>query len=309
MDASFFTAAVVAGTPLLYAILGEVITEKAGNLNLGVEGMMLIGAVIGFKVALITQSPWLALEGAMIAGGIAALIYALLTVSLRANQVVTGLTLTIFGTGFSSFMGKNLMGEVVPDNIKLAFADFPLPLLSHIPVLGQVFFNQGILVYGGYIATILAGLYLYNTQSGLNLRAVGENTAAADAAGIKISLYKYIHIIIGGVLCGLAGAYLSLVYIPSWQENVTAGRGWIAVALVIFCKWNPYRVLVGAFLFGGLDIIGFRLQKYSFYISQYLIDMLPYLVTIIILIVVSARKSISGLPPANLGDSYFREER
>jgi len=140
MDASFFTAAVVAGTPLLYAILGEVITEKAGNLNLGVEGMMLIGAVVGFKVALITQNPWLALGGAMIAGGIAALIYALLTVSLRANQVVTGLTLTIFGTGFSSFMGKNLMGEVVPDNIKLAFADFPLPLLSHIPVLGQVFF-------------------------------------------------------------------------------------------------------------------------------------------------------------------------
>ncbi len=309
MDISFFTAAVVAGTPLLYAILGEVITEKAGMLNLGIEGMMLMGAVIGFKTALLTANPCLALAGAMAAGALGAMIFGILTVSLRANQIVAGLTLTIFGTGFSSFMGQGLMGEVIPESIKLFFSDFKIPLLGDIPFIGQIFFNQGILVYAGYLITIFAGLYMYKTRIGLNLRAVGENTAAADAAGIKVSLYKYIHILIGGVLCGLAGAYLSLVYIPSWQENVTAGRGWIAVALVIFCRWNPYRVFAGAFLFGGLDIIGFRIQKFDFHISQYMIDMLPYVVTIIILILVSVRKASSGTPPASLGTSYFREEK
>ena len=309
MDISFFAAAVVAGTPLLYAILGELITEKSGQLNLGVEGMMLMGAVIGFKMAIATGNPYMALLGAMAAGGLGALIFAVLTVTLRANQVVSGLTLTIFGTGFASFMGQGLMGEIVPPDMKLFFADFKVPLLGDIPVIGQIFFSQGMLVYTGYILTIIAGLYLYRTQIGLNLRAVGENTAAADAAGINVSLYKYIHVIIGGILCGLAGAYLSLVYIPSWQENVTAGRGWIAVALVIFCKWNPYRVMMGAFLFGGLDIIGFRIQKYDFNISQYIIDLLPYVVTIIILILVSVRKSHSGSAPASLGESYFREER
>ena len=309
MDISFFTAAVVAGTPLLYAILGELITEKAGQLNLGVEGMMLMGAVVGFKTALATGNPYLALAGAMAAGGLGALIFAVLTVTLRANQNVAGLTLTIFGTGFSSFMGQGLMGEVVPENMKLFFADFKIPLLGDIPVIGPIFFNQGMLVYSGYIITIIAGLYLFRTQTGLNLRAVGENTAAADAAGINVNLYKYVHILTGGLLCGLAGAYLSLVYIPSWQENVTAGRGWIAVALVIFCRWNPYRVFAGAFLFGGLDILGFRIQKYDIHISQYMIDMLPYLVTIIIMVIVSAKKSSAGSPPGSLGESYFREER
>ncbi|PKL18626.1 MAG: ABC transporter permease [Spirochaetae bacterium HGW-Spirochaetae-5] len=309
MDISFFAAAVVAGTPLLYAILGELITEKSGQLNLGVEGMMLMGAVIGFKMAIITGNPYLALLGAMAAGGFGAIIYAVLTVTFRANQVVSGLTLTIFGTGFASFMGQGLMGEIVPPDMKLFFADFKIPFLGDIPILGQIFFNQGILVYSGYLLTIIAGLYIYRTQIGLNLRAVGENTAAADAAGIHVSLYKYVHVIIGGVLCGLAGAYLSLVYIPSWQENVTAGRGWIAVALVIFCKWNPYRVMMGAFLFGGLDIIGFRIQKFDIHISQYIIDLLPYIVTIVILILVSVRKSHSGSAPASLGVSYFREER
>ena len=245
----------------------------------------------------------------MLAGGLGALIFAILTVTLRANQIVSGLTLTIFGTGFASFMGQGLMGETIPPVMKLYFADFKIPFLGEIPVLGQIFFNQGILVYAGYILTIIAGLYLYRTQTGLNLQAVGENTSAADAAGINVSLYKYVHVIVGGLLCGLAGAYLSLVYIPSWQENVTAGRGWIAVALVIFCKWNPYRVMIGAFLFGGLDIIGFRLQKFDFNISQYIIDLLPYIVTIIILIIVSIRKSHSGSAPASLGVSYFREER
>lgn len=309
MDTSFFAAAIVAGTPLLYAILGEILTERSGLINLGVEGMMLMGAVIGFRAAVATGDPLLALAGAMSAGAFGALIYALLTVTFRANQVVTGLTLTIFGTGFAGFMGQGLMGQVIPESMKLFFSNIRIPLLGSIPYAGDIFFNQGILVYTGYIAVIVSGIYMYNTRFGLNLRAVGENTAAADTAGINVSLYKYVHILIGGILCGLSGAYLSLVYIPSWQENVTSGRGWIAVALVIFCRWNPYRVFIGAFLFGGLDIIGFRLQKYDIMISQYIIDMLPYLVTIIILVIVSMRKNRGGSAPASLGVPYFREER
>ena len=309
MDISFFAAAVVAGTPLLYAILGEILTEKSGMINLGVEGMMLMGAVMGFRTALATGDPLLALAGAMAAGAFGAFIYALLTVTFRANQVVTGLTLTIFGSGFAGFMGQGLMGQVIPDSMKIFFSNIRVPGLGSIPVAGDIFFNQGILVYAGYFCVIIAGIYFYNTRIGLNLRAVGENTAAADTAGINVSLYKYVHILLGGILCGLSGAYLSLVYVPSWQENVTSGRGWIAVALVIFCRWNPYRVFIGAFLFGGLDIIGFRLQKYDIMISQYLIDMLPYLVTIIILVLVSTRKSREGSAPASLGLSYFREER
>ena len=310
MDSSFFAAAIVSGTPLLFAILGEILTEKAGEMNLGVEGMMLIGSVFGFAVGFSTGNPVFALLGAMAAGAVASFIFGFLTITLKANQVVTGLTLTIFGTGFSSFMGKKYVGEIVPDNIKSFFANYPIPGLSKIPFIGEVFFNQGAFVYLGYIVAIATGFYLYKTRMGLNLRAVGENSGAADASGISVSLYKYSHVMAGGALSGLAGAYLSLVYVPAWQENVTAGRGWIAVALVIFCKWNPYNVLMGAFIFGGLDIIGFRLQKFeNLHISQYLIDMLPYLVTIFIIIITSVNKKKESMPPASLGVPYFREDR
>jgi ABC-type uncharacterized transport system permease subunit len=305
----FLEAAIVSGTPLLFATLGEIITERAGNLNLGVEGMMLMGAVSGFYIGLVTQSPGLALLAAMAAGAAGALIYALLTVSLRANQVVTGLALTIFGGGFSGFMGQRLVGEVAPESIKLAFKPFVVPVLGQIPFVGKIFFQQDFFVYLSYLTAILVGLYLYKTRMGLNLRAVGENPAAADAASISVSLYKYVHILLGGALCGLGGAYLSLVYVPAWQENVTAGRGWIAVALVIFATWNPYKALIGAYLFGGLDIIGFRIQGIGFPVSQYMIDMLPYLVTILVLVVVSLKKSKENSPPKGLGIAYFREER
>lgn len=309
MLTTFLAATMVAGTPLLFAILGELITEKAGKLNLGVEGMMLLGAVVSFVAVLHSENPYIALLAAMVAGGGGAAIFGFLTITLRANQVVTGLALTIFGTGVSSFMGKDLMGLVVPENVKLFFKEFKIPLLGDIPVIGEALFNQGIFVYLGYLTVIIIGIYLYNTRFGLYLRAIGENNSASDAAGINITLYKYIHVILGGALCGLAGAYLSLVYVPSWQENVTAGRGWIAVALVIFAKWNPYRALLGAFIFGGLDIVGFRLQKFDIQISQYLIDMLPYLVTIFILVLASIRKNRESAPPKELGNSYFREDR
>jgi len=309
MDTSFFVAAVYAGTPLLFATLGEITTERAGNLNLGVEGMMLMGAVAGFGAGLATSNPLIALLAAMLSGAVGALIYAVLTVTLRANQVVTGLALTTFGTGVASFLGKAYTGKIMTDEFREFFRAKSIPLLSKIPFIGDVFFNQGIFVYLGYFITIVLGIYLYKTRKGLNLRAVGENPSCADAAGINIDLYKYIHILIGGALCGLGGAYLSLVYVPTWQENITAGRGWIAIALVIFCKWNPYLALFGSYLFGGLDIIGFRIQSLEINIPQEIIGMLPYIVTIVVLVIGTARESKENAPPKGLGESYFREER
>lgn len=306
---AFLSAAVVAGTPLLLATLGEIITEKSGNLNLGVEGMMLLGAVFGFMVGLKTSNPILAIAAAALAGAFGACIYGFLTISLKANQVVSGLTLTIFGTGVSSLMGKGLIGQTTPDNIKNFFKPFSVPLLGKIPFIGPVFFRQDSFIYIGYGVAILLGIYLYKTRQGLNLRSVGENPACADAASINVNLYKYLNVLLGGALCGLGGAYLSLVYIPAWQENVTAGRGWIAVALVIFASWNPYKAIAGAYLFGGLDIIGFRFEALTAHVSQYLIDMLPYIVTITVLVIVSMNKSKKNAPPASLGNPYFREER
>lgn len=306
---SFLQAAIIAGTPLLFATLGEIITEKAGNLNLGVEGMMLMGAVMGFQVGYLTNSPVLALAAAALAGAAGALIFAFLTVSLRANQVVSGLALTIFGTGFSGFIGQSLIGLKMSDKFSASFNKIKIPGLGDIPAIGEIFFNHDVLVYLGYITAVVLGIYLYKTSKGLNLRAVGENPAAADAASIRITRYKYVHILLGGALCGIGGAYLSLVHVPVWQENITAGRGWIAVALVIFSAWNPYKAILGAYLFGGLDIIGFRLQGTAIAISQYLFDMTPYLVTIIILVIVSFKKDRKNAPPKALGEPYFREER
>jgi ABC-type uncharacterized transport system permease subunit len=303
---TFLAAAIVAGTPLLFATLGEILIERAGNLNLGVEGMMLMGAVIGFLVGLNTGNVFAALLGAMVAGAFGGLIFAFLTISLRANQVVTGLALATFGSGFSTLIGKQLVGQTAPAAVKSFFRPYSIPIISDIPVIGPIFFKHDAFVYLGYILAVVIGVYLYNTSKGLNLRAIGENPGCADAASINITLYKYVHILLGGALCGLGGAYLSLVYIPNWQENVVAGRGWIAIALVIFSAWNPYRAILGAFL---LDIIGFRLQGAGIQVSQYLVDMLPYLVTITILVIVSMKKSKRNSPPKNLGTPYFREDR
>ncbi len=305
----FLAAAVIAGTPLLFATLGELITEKAGNLNLGVEGMMLMGAVMGFAVGLWTGNPLLAVLGAIAAGAVGSAIYAILTVTLRANQVVTGLTLTIFGGGFASFVGQSFMGTPAPASVKSVFATLEIPLLSKIPVIGPTFFQQDIFIYFGYLITICASLYLWRTKKGLNLKAVGENAAAADASGINVNLYKYVHIILGGALCGLGGAYMSLVTIPVWQENVVAGRGWIAVALVIFASWKPSKALIGSFLFGGLNILGFRLQSMGIHVSQYLVDMIPYAATILIVIISTRKNKKEDMGPADLSIPYFREDR
>ncbi len=305
---SFISAAIVAAIPILYATLGEILSEKVGNLNLGVEGMMLIGAVVGFTAAMSFGSPALALMMAFFAGLLGAAIFALLTVTLRVNQVVTGLTLTIFGTGFAGLMGKPLIGQALPAGFGEAFQPLPIPLLSDIPIIGA-FFNQDIMVYIAYTLVIGMLFFYKKSQIGLNTKAVGENPAAADASGINVTLYKYVNILIGGGLCGLGGTYMAIVYIGIWQENIVAGRGWIAVALVIFASWRPIKAFVGALIFGALGILGFRLQAMGIHVSQYLLDMIPYLATIIIVILSTYKNKKEDQPPKGLSVPYFREDR
>ncbi|WP_070000144.1 ABC transporter permease [Cellulosilyticum sp. I15G10I2] len=305
----FLSAAVIAGTPLLFATLGGILNEKVGNLNLGVEGMMLMGAIAGFMVGFTTNNALLALLGAGMVGALGALIYAVLTVSLHANQVVTGLSLTIFGTGFSGFLGQKMVGQIISDKLKSSLSPIRIPVLSEIPMIGEALFNQSPFVYFGFVSALLIFIYFIFTSWGLNARMVGENPAAADAAGINVNLYKYIHVLAGGAFCGLGGAFLSLVYVPAWQEGITAGRGWIAVALVIFAGWNPLKAILGGFLFGGLDILGFRLQGAGMNVNQFFLDMVPYIVTIVVLVIAGIKKNSLNAPPKGLGIAYFREER
>ena len=303
-----FASAIVVGTPILYATLGEILTEKSGNLNLGVEGMMLIGAVVGFKVGYGSGNPTLAIAAAGAAGAMASLLFGFVTGSLRCNQTITGLTLTIFGTGLANFVGGDSVGQRLPASVVDAFRELPIPGLESIPFIGPVFFRQNVLVYFAYALTAIVAVYLYKTRAGLRLRIVGENPEAADALGISVSLTKYLHVLVSGVLSGIGGAYICCASIPTWQNNIVAGKGWIAVALVIFSRWNPVRALFGTVLFGLLSILGIRLQKYNLPISQYIFGMLPYLMTIVILYIGSFRRNKSG-EPAGLGLSWFRETR
>lgn len=296
----------VAGTPLLFACLGELLSERAGVMNLGVEGMMLIGAVSGFAVTVATQNEWAGFIVAMLAGGLMALIHAFLTITLKANQVVSGLALTIFGTGLSAYLGKPLIGIPAP----ITFKPIDILLFHKIPFLGDIVFKHDWLVYLSLL--FAAGLWfvLYRTKTGLILRAVGENPAAADAAGINVFKVRYFAVIIGGMLSGAAGAYLSLAYAPSWLENMTAGRGWIAVALVIFAMWNPARALIGAYIFGAIDALGFYLQTMGVMVPTFFLKMLPYIFTIIVLIVMTREtKRRRVATPEALGIPYSREER
>ena len=306
---AFLAACVVAGTPLAFATIGELITEKSGSTNLGVEGMMLIGAVMGFICGQKTGSPVLVVLAAALAGAVGALIFAFLTVTLRANQIVVGLTLTIFGTGFSQLIGRPLLGSTIPTTVTDAFSKIAIPGLSKIPVIGPIFFNQDPFVYLSYLVVILASVYMYKTKWGRNMKAVGESNEAADASGINVTLYKYVNILIGGALCGLGGAYLSIVRMPIWQENIVNGRGWIAVALVIFVAWNPIKAFFGSALFGGLSILGLKLQTMGFAFSQYVFDMIPYIATILIVFLATYKNKRESQPPADLGNNYFREER
>lgn len=255
MFLKFLVAAVVAGTPLLYGTVGEIITEKTGHLNLGVEGMMSIGACAGFMFGYMTDSFLAALLAAAIAGGLAGLIYAVLTVTFMANQNVTGLTLTIFGIGIANFIGVMMLSKTpdgtlkLPENITANMRSIHLAGLSDIPVVGSLLFSYNPFVYLGILIAVLCGIYLSKTKKGLDVCAIGENPSAADAAGIKVTKWKYINIILGGAICGIGGAYCSMIINSGvWISNNVGGLGWIAVALVIFASWKPVNAIWGSFV-------------------------------------------------------------
>lgn len=303
---AILATAVTAGTPILFATLGEILAERAGVLNLGLEGVMLVGAVSGFMVTVNSADPWLGVLGAILAGGATAFIHAFLSVTLKANQVVSGLALALFGTGFSGYLGMTLVGLPAPAR----FAPSKLPLLGDLPFIGPVFFNQDWLVYLSYLLVPALWYFLYRTRHGLNLRAVGENPGAADALGINVSLTRYVYVVVGGMLAGVGGAYLSLAYAPSWLENMTAGRGWIALALVIFAAWNPLYALAGAYLFGGVDALSLRMQAMGIDVQPFFLKMLPYIFTILVLIMVTRKATGNRIgAPRSLGLPYDREER
>ena len=317
---SILAVSIQAGTSLVYATVGEIFTERSGILNLGVEGIMIMGAVTSFAAAYHTGSVWVGLAAAMVAGGLLATIHAVLTVSLRADQVVSGLALTIFGTGLASFLGqrlgpegKPLVGLVGPRFPRFADAFFQ-STIAKIPGVGgplTQIFNQDILVYAMFIMVPLASYWIYRTRPGLHLRAVGESPGTADALGIGVSRTRYLYTIFGGMLVALGGAHLSLAYTPGWTENITGGRGWIAIALVIFATWNPYRALIGALLFGGVNAIQFRLQAAGASIPAPFLNMLPYLFTIVVLTIVTVYENVNKrvVAPAALGLPYIRGER
>ncbi|MGH2543061.1 MAG: ABC transporter permease [Ardenticatenaceae bacterium] len=310
---SILAVTIRAGTSLLYATIGEIFAERSGILNLGVEGMMLMGAVSGFAAAYHSQSAWIGVGVALLIGMLLAAIHAFLTVTLRADQVVSGLALTIFGAGLASFLGQRLG----PGGMPLVglqgprFEPITVPGLSQIPVVGPALFDQDVLSYLLYLFVPLATYYLYRTRPGLNLRAVGENPRAADAMGLDVARIRYVYTLLGGALAGLGGAHLSLAYTPGWTENLTGGRGWIAIALVIFALWDPARAVIGALLFGGINAIQFRMQAAGTTIPASFLNMLPYLFTILVMIGITVYERLSRAlgAPAALGLPYYREER
>jgi simple sugar transport system permease protein len=308
MESAFIFIAkitIASSMAVLYATLGEIFTERSGVLNLGVEGMMLIGALTAFAATATFQSLWLGTLTAMLIGGCFALIHGFFVITLRVNQVVSGLALTLFGIGLSNFVGRPFIGK-----LSLKFEPFGLSPLDKIPVVGPIFFNQSALVYPAYLLVPLAYYFLFKTRYGLQLRAVGENPSAADTVGISVFSIRYFYTFIGGALAGLGGAYLSLAYTPGWKEQMTGGQGWIAIALVIFAMWDPLKAAAGALLFGFINAFQFYCQAAGLtLIPSYILQMLPYLFTIGVLAVIThwkSAKKAAGAPEA-LGVPFERE--
>ncbi len=311
-------AGLATGTILLFAGIGEIFAERAGILNLGVEGMMLLGAMAGFSTSLATNNAWLGLLAAVLAGGILSLAHGLVTIHFQADQVVSGLSLTFLGTGLALVFGEGLTGQTPP-----LMPVFDIPLLSSIPFIGPVFFaDHNILVYVGYLFAPLAWYYINRTRPGMHLRAVGENPAAADTMGINVYRLRYFYVFVGGCLAGLAGATISLAVSPGWySDQTTSGQGWIAVGLVIFAQWDPLRAALGGYLFGALRrgildlqgpavLFGFTNPLFINSNFSFFLKMTPYLLTILALVLGSraAIKKRLGAPAA-LGLPYIRGER
>ncbi len=303
------------GTPLLYAALGELLAERSGVLNLGVEGMMLVGAVMGFwAVQRFHVTTTLALIGALLvaaaAGAVMAAIHAFLVVTLRANQIVSGLALTIFAgvAGLSSYLGNDL--DLAKSPARHQFQEIFPKSWQDLDVVGPILFGQSALVYASWVCVVLVALYLTRTRVGLNVRAVGESPAAADAMGINVVAYRYAHTLVGGAFAGLGGATFSLSITPQWVAGLTQGAGWIAIALVIFAFWRPTLCLVGAYFFGAFTALPFALQGHGVTVAPELFQSLPYVMTVVALVLVSSRAArLRFGAPSALGLPYVREER
>lgn len=320
----FLQKAIAQGIAILYGANGEIITEKSGNLNLGVPGMMYMGGVAGLMGAFLYENgvenpvPFvgmlIALACALLCAAFGGLIYSVLTITLRANQNVTGLALTTFGVGFGNFFGGSLaklaggVGQISTAVTASAFRA-KIPFLSELPVVGDLLFSYGFLTYFSIALTVFLSWFLYKTRLGLNLRSVGESAATADAAGINVTLYKYLSTCIGGAIAGLSGLYFVMEYSGgTWMNNGFGDRGWLAIALVIFARWQPLNAIWGSLLFGGLYILYLYIPGLDRSMQE-IFKALPYVVTIVVLIFTSLRKKREDQPPAGLGLAYFREER
>ena len=299
-------SAVVMGTPLLFATLGGVISERAGVINLGMEGLMLVGALVAFIVMLNTGNYFLAVAAAALASGIVSIIHGVICLTLRASQIASGLALTFFGTGLSGLFGDKLIGETIEPLSRI-----PIPGLHAIPVLGPVLFNHDVLVYFSYVCVALLWWMLYKTRLGLNIRSMGEAPEVCDSLGLSVISYRFFAIISGGMLIGIGGAYFPLALTPFWVDGITGGRGWIAVALVIFAFWDPVKAMGGAYLFGLALSLELRLQILGIEMSPYFLKMLPFILTILVLTLVTIRNNRRGIQvmPAALGKVFFRGEK
>lgn len=296
----FTLTVITASTPLLLAASGELITEKSGVLNLGVEGMMLVGAIAGFAVTASSGSAILGIVAAVIAGVLMSLIFAFLTLTLMANQVATGLALTIFGIGFSALVGSKFVGFAIEPLPGLS-----IPGISAIPIIGPILFGQDFLVYLSIAVVIGVGWFLAKSRAGLVLKAVGDSHHSAHAIGYSVIKIRYLATMFGGAMAGLGGAYLSLSYTPMWAENMTAGRGWIALALVVFATWRPGRLLAGAYMFGLISVMQLHAQGAGIHVPSQFMSMLPYLATIIVLVIISSdRAKIRLNAPACIGQAF-----
>lgn len=295
---------IAAGTPLLLGTIGEIVTERAGVLNLGIEGMMAVGAVTGYLATLATGSPWVGLTAALAAGAAISMTHAVVCVTLRANQVVSGLALTMLGIGLAGLLGKPYIGRPLPTKMALV----PVPGLARIPAVGRILFNQDPFFYLAVVLGLALWFLLRHTRWGMKVRAVGENPSAAESQGVSVAGIRYACVAIGGALAGMAGAHLSLAYSKSWIEGMIGGRGWIVIALTIFALWNPLRAFAGAFLFGGVFVLQYLLQPLG--VPPNLLGMLPYAATLTVLVVGGlSRNRRRFLAPAVLGQAYTRGER
>ncbi len=298
-EAVFITIA-TAATPLLIAAMGELVVERSGVLNLGVEGMMIMGAVTGFAVTLTTGSPWLGALAAILVGALFSLMFAFLTLTLVTNQVATGLALTLLGLGLSGMIGESFVGR---PGIKMA--PLYIPWLTDLPYVGRLLFGQDPIFYISILLTAGVAWFLFYTKAGLTLRSVGDNHASAHALGINVIAIRYMAVMFGGACAGLAGGFLALVYVPQWVEGMSAGRGWIALALVVFASWRPWRVLAGAYLFGAVSIGQLHAQALGWPIPSQLLSSLPYLATIAVLVLISRNRRLTMVnTPACLGQSF-----